>query len=270
MKSLYNKPSYEQYLAIKTGDGLLWAATEEGAKDLLPGDVIFKAKHNVSDPKAVSGTSHVMVYIGDGKFAHAASAKTGIYIDDLSKRIDSTHVFGRPKDLMEADEKAKEALNTGVEFKGDNAEFIKLIKDGAIEGKRTYGVFASVCMAQAILESGWGKSGLATKGKNLFGIKANKGWTGPVVEMTTTEDGPSGKYRTKAKFRAYNSFAESMKDHGRFLKENSRYTNHGVFSARTPREQISAIKAAGYATDSKYVSLVMGVIDSNNLTQFDK
>jgi mannosyl-glycoprotein endo-beta-N-acetylglucosaminidase/stage II sporulation protein P len=64
-------------------------------------------------------------------------------------------------------------------------------------------------------------------------------------------------------FRVYNSFEDSATDYIRFLKTNPRYTNAGVFTAKTPQEQIEAIKRAGYATAPNYVELVMGIINKN-------
>ena len=172
--------------------------------------------------------------------------------------------FDRPKDLIEAE------TITGSSMTGDRKEFIDKIATGAVEGFRKYGVYASVTIGQAILESGWGKSKLATQANNLYGIKADSRWAGEYVTMSTKEDGANGKYTINAKFRKYKSWDESTEDHAKFLKENKNYTKHGVFSATNYYDQLKAIKAAGYATDRNYVNLVDGVIKSNKLTEFDK
>ncbi|MFT8349201.1 glycoside hydrolase family 73 protein [Clostridium saccharoperbutylacetonicum] len=149
------------------------------------------------------------------------------------------------------------------------AEFIERIAAGAKLTQNEYGVLASVTMGQAILESGWGKSGLAIEGNNLFGVKADSRWTGPTLEMRTTEEVDGGIISIMATWRAYNSWDDSVLDHGRFLKENSRYAEAGLFQATDYRGQVQALKNAGYATESDYVNLVCGVIESYGLNKYD-
>lgn len=133
------------------------------------------------------------------------------------------------------------------------------------------GISPQVLFAQAILESsgkdsagnwGVGESLLAKKYNNYFGIKASRQWKGPVVNLKTQEFYGNATTPTTITdfFRVYGSFEESAKDYINFLKTNPRYTNAGVFTAKTPQEQIERIKAAGYATAPNYVSLVMGII----------
>lgn len=147
-------------------------------------------------------------------------------------------------------------------------EFIAAIAPAAKQTQQEYGVFASVTIGQAILESGWGKSGLTAKANALFGIKAAN-WSGPTVQMKTQEEVNGGMIWVPATWRAYNSWEESVLDHAKFLKENSRYAQAGVFEAKNYKEQVEAIKRAGYATESDYVSLVCRVIESYNLNQYD-
>lgn len=154
------------------------------------------------------------------------------------------------------------------EFTGSQSEFINEILPGALENYKKYKVYPSVAIAQAILESGWGKSGLAKKANNLFGIKAYN-WNGAYVEMITTEYKLGIPYKTTAKFRKYSSFSESVIDHGKFLSENSRYSKHGVFTAKNYSEQARAIKKAGYATDPNYPNMLINIIKSYDLAQYD-
>lgn len=160
--------------------------------------------------------------------------------------------------------------SSGVEFTGSQSDFIYSIIAGARESYEKYNIFPSVTIAQAILESGWGKSGLATSANNLFGIKANGSWDGATVNMRTAEyTSNNKKYYINADFRKYSSFSESVVDHGKFLSENSRYDKHGVFTAQTPKAQAEALQRAGYATSPTYAEKIVGVINSYNLTQYD-
>lgn len=270
LMSVYDQVAYSQYKSCKANGGMVWKADQEGLAKAKPGDLIFQASPSNNNPTQLTGSSHVVVYIGDNKIAAAASSASGIKIQDIDWVLKSGYVFGRPKDLIDADEAAASMGANGEAFKGDQGEFFKRIVNGAKKGQKEFGVFASVCMAQAALESGWGKSKLTTQANNLFGIKADSGWRGPYVSMSTKEENSSGKYWTTAKFRRYSTWDDSVYDHGNFLKSNSRYTTHGVFSAKTWQEQISAIRRAGYATDSGYVGLVSSIVNQYKLYQFDK
>lgn len=151
-------------------------------------------------------------------------------------------------------------------------EFINVIKDKAIDNYQDYGVLPSVTMAQAILESSYGNSKLASKYNNLFGIKANEDYKGDVVTFETNENHEDV---IVAAFRVYDNFDESIKDHGKFLKENIRYTEYGFFEGINYKEQAQALEDAGYATvkdeegNRIYAELLIEVIEENNLTIYD-
>ncbi len=130
-------------------------------------------------------------------------------------------------------------------------------------------VFASVTLAQSIIESGWGKSGLTQQANNMFGIKCSSNWDGECINMETGEYGSSGYYTTDSNFRKYNSIEDSVNDHSLFLKENPRYPNAGVFDATTYQEQIRAIHNAGYATDPNYSSTIINTIEMYDLDKWD-
>lgn len=121
----------------------------------------------------------------------------------------------------------------------------------------------SVTMAQAILESRAGKSRLFKTSNNAFGIKANAAWLKagkPVVHFT--DDHPNEAF---CKFK---SVETGIYGHVVTLNK-SFYIKEGVFRATTAREQVTAIKAAGYATDPHYVRTVMQNIKVYKLTQYD-
>ena len=142
--------------------------------------------------------------------------------------------------------------------------FIEQIKDGAIQGQKDYGVFASVTIAQGIIESTYGTSKLAKTDNNLFGIKF-PGKHDPRLTITqgtwATDDG--GYYCH------YQNWNDSILDHGYFLKNNSRYTENGVFNAKDCYEQVDCIANAGYASDPNYAETIKGEIRYYNLQQYD-
>lgn len=145
--------------------------------------------------------------------------------------------------------------------------FISKILGGTMKHSIAYNLLPSITLAQAALESGWGSSGLSTKGKNLFGIKAGSSWNGDVINMPTTEYYNGKKTTVYAPFRKYNSYADSILDHAKLLM-NSRYAK--VKSATNYKVATQALKDAGYATDPNYPSLLNGIIESNKFAYFDR
>lgn len=130
------------------------------------------------------------------------------------------------------------------------------------------GVFASVTLAQAWLESNCGKA-TPPNSNNLFGIKCSSNWSGECSNAATSEYGSGGYYSITSGFRKYPSVEESIADHSKFLTENSRYSEHGVFTATNYSEQIRAIHNAGYATDPNYSSKIIGIIQANGYDKWD-
>lgn len=153
------------------------------------------------------------------------------------------------------------------------AEFIAASVSGAQRGWREYGVPPSVTIAQAVLESGWGRSGLASVDRNYFGIKCQNGRYGKLADgchvYRTNECTKAGTcFATSASFRTYPSQSHSFRDHGSFLRVNSRYA--GAFSYTTEANKfIWAVWKAGYATDPHYYTKVTGIMASYDLYQYD-
>ena len=148
-------------------------------------------------------------------------------------------------------------------------EFIDAVASVAMDTHKEYGIYPSVTIAQAILESAWGKSGLAIQANNLFGIKADSSWKGPILELPTIEHVNGGIIHIISKWRVYEKWEDSVLDHGKFLRENPRYEKAGVFESANYKEQVMAIHNAGYATDPNYTNLVCGLIESYELYKFD-
>lgn len=144
-------------------------------------------------------------------------------------------------------------------------DFINKHKQAIIEATHGTGIFPSVKMSQMILESGWGESANARLANNYFGIKKGVGWTGETLSLKTPND--ASKVNV---FRKYKTPYDSIVDHSDFLIKNKRYENAGVFSAKTPEEQINALAKAGYAEAKDYVPKLNSVIKSNNLKQLDE
>lgn len=152
-------------------------------------------------------------------------------------------------------------------------QFIAAAVPGAQQGWREYGVPASVTIAQAILESGWGRSGLSAVDRNYFGIKCQNGAFGPHANgchvYETTECDKAGKcFATSDAFRTYASMGRSFRDHGHFLRSNKRYAGAFAFT-KAADKFIMAVWKAGYATDPNYYTKVTGIMLKYDLYRYD-
>ena len=143
--------------------------------------------------------------------------------------------------------------------------FIQSVAPGAIAGWQKYHVLPSITTAQAILESGWGRSTLTTRAHNLFGIKGS--YNGQSVTMPTREVYGGRSVMVNAQFRAYPNNAASIEDHGRFLNVNSRYRN--LLGDTNYRSVANKLHQDGYATSPSYASSLINLVQSYNLTQLD-
>ncbi len=136
----------------------------------------------------------------------------------------------------------------------DVEDFVSKISVAAQRASRESGIPAQLIMAQAALESGWGRRQIRAEdgstSYNLFGIKAGKNWKGSVVSATTTEYVDGIAQKTKANFRAYGSYEEAFSDYARFIVSNPRYAN--VVASSDAVEAAHGLQRAGYATDPQY------------------
>ena len=149
-----------------------------------------------------------------------------------------------------------------------HSEFIEQFAAYVKKYAWAYGIAVhSPIIAQAILESGWGKSGLASKYHNYFGLKCGSSWKGKSVNMATKEEYKVGTLTNiRDNFRVYDSMEDGVKGYFDFIN-TSRYAN--LKGVKSPEEYVRRIKADGYATSSKYVDNIMRVIRDNKLTRFD-
>ncbi|MEU8664760.1 sporangiospore maturation cell wall hydrolase GsmA, partial [Actinoplanes philippinensis] len=152
-------------------------------------------------------------------------------------------------------------------------QFIAAAVPGAQQGWREYGVPASVTIAQAILESGWGRSGLSAVDRNYFGIKCQNGYYGPHANgchvYETTECDKAGKcFATSDAFRTYATMGRSFRDHGHFLRNNKRYAPAFAFT-KDANKFIMAVWKAGYATDPEYYPKITKIMTNYDLYRYD-
>lgn len=156
----------------------------------------------------------------------------------------------------------------------DQNAFLNKAARQAQKASKKYGLYPSVMIAQAILESNWGTSTLATEANNLFGIKGGEDWAGQVYSARTREENKKGKsYYITANFRKYSSFEQSFEDNGNKLRNGvswqpDRYKGAWIENAANSASATKALTGT-YATDHKYDQSLNTRIAQSNLTKYD-
>jgi len=146
-------------------------------------------------------------------------------------------------------------------FESDVSRYIYMYKAIAMEEMGTYGIPASITLAQGILESGSGKSELARKSNNHFGIKCHE-WKGDRVYHDDD--------LLQECFRKYKNPNYSFRDHSLFLKNRPRYAKLFELSIDDYKGWARGLKAAGYATDPTYPKKLIGIIERHDLQKYDQ
>lgn len=153
----------------------------------------------------------------------------------------------------------------GQKGPGDIKSFVRTLWPYARKSAETLGVDPTVLLAQAGLETGWGKGTITfpdgRSSHNLFGIKADSSWRGATVASSTLEYKAGGLVKETAPFRAYGSIGESFSDYVNFLKSNPRY-QEAVQQAGDPQAFVAGLQSAGYSTDPEYAGKVMAILGS--------
>ncbi len=140
-------------------------------------------------------------------------------------------------------------------------DYIENYQEIAMEEMRMHGIPASIKLAQGILESGFGNSDLAVIANNHFGIKCH-GWNGRTFHKD--DDKPDEC------FRAYDDPLQSFRDHSAFLTGRTRYAALFELDVTDYKGWARGLRRAGYATNPRYPELLIGVIERNNLYEFDR
>jgi len=139
-------------------------------------------------------------------------------------------------------------------------DYVKTYSDLAMQEMSRVGIPASITLAQGCLESGNGNSSLAVKGNNHFGIKCHD-WTGK--KMYHDDD------KKNECFRSYRSAYDSYKDHSQFLATRGRYASLFELNPHDYRGWAKGLKKAGYATANNYSTLLIKIIEENELFKYD-
>jgi len=149
-----------------------------------------------------------------------------------------------------------------VSAQNKTKKYIEQYSQIAVDEMSKYNIPASITLAQGILESGNGESRLASEGKNHFGIKCHSNWNGETIIEDDDEKGEC--------FRKYSSVSDSYRDHSLFLSERDRYSFLFKYNKTDYKKWAKGLKKAGYATNPKYPTLLIDLIEKYDLSRFDK
>ena len=144
-------------------------------------------------------------------------------------------------------------------------QFVARLSGAAQQVAQEVGIPASYMLGQAGHETGWGRSEIkqadGSNSFNVFGIKAGKGWTGKVAEITTTEYINGQAQKVKAKFRAYDSYQDAFRDYAKLIGNSPRYAQV-MDNLQSAQSFAAGLQRAGYATDPQYASKLSRAINT--------
>ena len=140
-------------------------------------------------------------------------------------------------------------------------DYFDTYDDVAVEQMKLYGIPASITLAQGVLESGAGRSELARKSNNHFGIKCNNGWSG---RRSYHDDDALGEC-----FRAYDNAYDSYVDHSLFLTGSPRYSSLFKLKKTDYKGWARGLKSCGYATSPTYATRLIEIIELYKLYKYD-
>lgn len=152
------------------------------------------------------------------------------------------------------------SANAQMKWNQQFQQYFDQYRDMAIDQMRRYRIPASITLAQGVLESGAGRSELAVKGNNHFGIKCH-GWTGRAVYHNDD--------RNNECFRAYNNASESFEDHSKFLTTSDRYRSLFKLKITDYKGWAYGLKSCGYATNPRYAIQLIDIIQLYKLYEYD-
>ncbi|OQA05321.1 MAG: Exo-glucosaminidase LytG precursor [bacterium ADurb.Bin374] len=261
LSTLENHQPEKQGVQIGVGSGGD-ASQKPAAVAMVPNDTFskFMDRINALFAKLNSLASRVNQLID--RLAKAKTAKNNTGANVSAKPAPS----GSKPAVSTSGNSESAALNAWKGGKLSPAKFCELLGPIAAATFAATGVPASVTLAQAALETGWGASTIGSA-KNLFGIKG----TGPAGSVTVpTKEWSGGRFITiNAKFRKYNTWKESVDDHARLISQVSRYKNCMKYK-NDPDQFAREVQKAGYATDPNYANKLISIMKANNLYKWDK
>ena len=226
---------------------------------------------NFGDPYFNSNQTQFYQEMFDHQIALSMSQRNGIGLADALVKQLQRYIPNSTKDKEGKDKSTDIDSNGSSSRTGlpvsrftSKQDFIEQLMPLAKQAAEELGVDAGLILSQAAIETGWGKFVARNKGGrasyNLFNIKADSSWKGNHIVKNTLEVIDGVTVKQKARFRVYDSYAESFNDYDDFLKSNPRYKN--AIQQNSAEGFITALQEAGYATDPQYARKILNVFET--------
>jgi flagellar protein FlgJ len=186
--------------------------------------------------------------------ATTAVAARGVPVTSVSNPTTLSQGSGRPS--LATSDVAPTSSHGAPNRSISQEDFVTQVWPHAQRAAAALGVSPQALVAQAALESGWGKH--VSGDNNLFGIKAGSSWTGATKSLSTSEVSNGQTHRETASFRSYASIGDSFDDYVKMLKTSPRYAA-ALGSGYDTQRFAGALQKAGYATDPNYASKISSI-----------
>ncbi|WP_416135984.1 glucosaminidase domain-containing protein [Enterococcus casseliflavus] len=264
--------------SIEAQNGVRVVETSDSSQDTSTQDSVIVVENNATNDESGTQDNSDSSNVDVVGVPESEDLPESVPADDTASEQEETEI---DSDIPILSEEERIALETKVMPNYNNPmarstnqqAFIQQVGPMAQEVAGANDLYASVMIAQAILESGWGQSTLTTLANNMFGIKGS--YNGQFVEMQTMEDDGNGSlYPIIAKFRKYPSLKESFQDNAHVLRTTSFspgvFFYQGAWKSNTNSYRDATQWLQGrYATDTSYASKLNNLIETHNLTQYD-
>lgn len=263
-EALFTQQLLKSARAAKLGDDLLGGQQTEFYQDLSDQQMAL----HLASGKGL-GLAEVLVKQLQGAGLASAGTSTSVIPANaaiqspLSKRplVSGATLDSRPALSRGQAVRANDDLDGAGNEAGDASSFIEKIRPHAERAARELGVPAEAIIAQAALETGWGRhlpqNADGGSSHNYFGIKAHRGWDGATVATTTHEHLGGRMQKVSAEFRSYDSPTAAFADYVAFLKSNPRYVE--ALKADDTAGFAQGLQKAGYATDPQYAAKLLSI-----------
>lgn len=267
-EALFTQQLLKSARAANLGDDVLGGGQTEFYQDMFDQQMSL----HLSSGKGM-GLADVLVkqMMGPGAAAAAGEGADTAMSTELPRYVGYRPVTSLARDLV-ATQGSKSAAGSASagDSSSDADAFVDRIRPHATRAARALGVPAEAIIAQAALETGWGRHvpshADGTPSYNFFGIKADSSWNGDRLEKTTHEHLGGRMQKVSAAFRSYDSVGAAFDDYARFLQSNPRYAD-ALKQGDDAGGFVQGLQDAGYATDPAYADKLLKLVGSSTISR---
>lgn len=233
--------------------------------------MMLKSMREASPGDPLFGNQEASTYrdLFDKQVSQDLAARGGLGLAEMIVRQLQTRVDAAPASAASPAPEGAPSASAGASDTSPTA-FVQALWPEAARAAKAIGVAPEVLVAQAALETGWGRNVIrgadGGSSNNLFGIKAGADWQGATVEVPTVEYRDGVAVTEQARFRAYDSPAASIDDYVNYIQSHPRY-REALAQGGDPQSYATELQRAGYATDPRYAEKIQGVLGGEVLAR---